>query len=362
MTKPPQDGADRSADTTRAVLVALLASLIVISAIWILRPFLPATIWAVTIGVTTWPLLLRLQAVLGHSRGLAVSVTILIALLIFVLPLWLAITTVVRHAGDLGMMLSSAAAFRLPPEPEWLRHLPLIGPHAGSVWEKAQHMKLPEVVSQVIPSPEYLIRSFLSYAGSFSMLAVQFLLTLVILGVLLMKAEAATAAAEHLVTTLAGERGRDMLMLAGHTIRGVAFGVTVTAIVESAVAGLGLKIAAVPLASILTAVTFMACLLQAGPGVTLIPAVIWVYFDRGLVPAIILLLITVVTIVIDNVLRPYLIRKQADIPLVLIMLGVIGGLSGLGLVGIFVGPLVLSVAYTLTRHWVADSRKTVTPQ
>ncbi|WP_264997044.1 AI-2E family transporter, partial [Komagataeibacter xylinus] len=299
MAKPPQDGAGRSADFTRAVLVALLASLIVISAIWILRPFLPATIWAVTIGVTTWPPLLRLQAVLGHSRGLAVSVTILIALLIFVLPLWLAITTVVRHAGDLAQMIASASTFHLPAEPDWLRRLPLIGQHTTAMWTRLQHMKPPEVVGQIIPSPEYLIRSVLSYAGSFSMLAVQFLLTLVILGVLLMKAEAATAAADRLVTALAGERGREMLLLAGHTIRGVAFGVTVTAIVESAVAGLGLKIAVVPLASILTAVTFMACLLQAGPGITLIPAVIWVYFDRGLVPALILLVITVVTIVID---------------------------------------------------------------
>lgn len=356
MTHSPQNGLpDRSRIETRAVLVALLASAIVICAIWILKPFLPATIWAVTIGVTTWPLLRRFQAVLGNSRGLAVSLTILIALLVFVLPLWLAITTVVRHSNDIGMLISSALTFHVPPEPEWLRQLPLAGPHMTSMWGKLQHMKVPEMVSQVIPSPQYLIQSFLSYAGSFGMLAIQFLLTLIILGVLLMKAEAATAVAEKAVAALAGERGKEMLQLAAHTIRGVAFGVTVTAIVESAVGGLGLKIAGVPWASILTAVTFMACLLQAGPGVTLIPAVVWLYFEHGLLPAIILLVITIITIVIDNVLRPFLIRKQADIPLVLIMLGVIGGLSGLGLVGIFIGPLILSVAYTLTKSWIADS-------
>ena len=348
----PQNGPQ---DNTRSVLVALLASAIVISAIWILKPFLPATIWAVTIAVTTWPLLHRLQTVVGNSRRMAVSLTILIAMLVFLLPLWLAITTVSSHFDDIAALISMASTLHIPNEPEWLGRLPLIGPHIAPLWDRVQHMQLPEMIQKIIPAPETMIHTFLAYAGSFSILALQFILTLVILGALLMRAESATAIANTLVTILAGQRGREMLQLAACTIRGVAFGVTVTAVVESTVAGIGLKLAGVPWVSILTAVTFMICLLQGGPGFTLIPAVIWVYFERGLVPAVLLFAVTIITIIIDNVLRPFLIRKQADIPLILIMLGVIGGLGGLGLVGIFIGPLILSVAYTLTKSWINDS-------
>lgn len=347
-----------SQDNTRSVLVALLASGIVISAIWILKPFLPATIWAVTIAVTTWPMLRRLQTFVGNSRRVAVSLTILIAMLVFILPLWLAITTVSSHFGDIIALVSSSSTLHIPDEPPWMGRLPLVGPHIAPFWDRMQRMQFPEMVRQVIPAPETLIHTFLAYAGSFSILALQFILTLVILGVLLMRAESAIAVADTLVTILAGNRGKEMLQLAAYTIRGVAFGVTVTAVVESAVAGIGLKLAGAPWVSILTAVTFMVCLLQAGPGVTLIPTVIWVYFDRGLAPAALLLVVTIITIIIDNVLRPFLIRKQADIPLILIMLGVIGGLGGLGLVGIFIGPLILSVAYTLTKSWISDSRQT----
>ena len=348
-------------DSTRSVLVALLACGVVISAIWILKPFLPATIWAITIAVTTWPMLLHLQGWVGNSRRAAVSLTILIAMVLFILPLWLAITTVSSHFDDIAALASSASILRLPDEPKWLARLPLIGPHIGPLWARMQHMQFPEMVRQVMPSPETLIHSFLAYAGSFSLLALQFVLTLIILGVLLMRAESAIAVAGSLVSILAGSRGREMPQLAAYTIRGVAFGVTVTAVIEAAVAGIGLKLAGAPWVSILTAITFMVCLLQAGPGVTLIPAVIWVYFDQGLMPALLLLIVTIITIIIDNVLRPFLIRKQADIPLILIMLGVIGGLGGLGLVGIFIGPLVLSVAYTLTKSWINDSRAKISP-
>lgn len=118
-----------SQDNTRSVLVALLASGIVISAIWILKPFLPATIWAVTIAVTTWPMLRRLQTFVGNSRRVAVSLTILIAMLVFILPLWLAITTVSSHFGDIIALVSSSSTFHIPDEPPWMGRLPLVGPH-----------------------------------------------------------------------------------------------------------------------------------------------------------------------------------------------------------------------------------------
>ena len=150
------------------------------------------------------------------------------------------------------------------------------------------------------------------------------------------------------------------MLQAGHTIRGVAIAVTITALAETAVAGAGLIATDVPGATVLTAITFMVCLLQAGPGLTLIPIVIWMFIAGNPLKATILMAITIVTIAIDNLLRPYLIRKQASIPLILIMVGVMGGLAGFGLIGIFIGPVILSVTYTLIKSWLETSAP-VTP-
>ncbi|GEN03649.1 AI-2E family transporter [Acetobacter indonesiensis] len=345
-----------TARESRAVLSAMMAGVMILFSLWVVRPFLPATIWAVTIGITTWPLLLRIQKLLWGSRGLAVSVTTLIALIVFVLPFWLATTTVMTHSADLMQFGETVMKFRLPAEPDWLAHLPLVGPKLTSLWQRFENTRVPQLVDNMVPDTGHIIRWVLNYLGGFSMLALQFLLTLIIMAVLHMKGEAASALVLDFGNALAGQRGKDMVMLAGRTIRGVAVGVTVTALVETAVGGLGMKVTGVPWASVLIAITFIACLLQAGPGVTLIPAVLWMYIFQSPLNATILLAVTILTIVIDNVLRPYLIRKQANVPLILIMLGVIGGLSAFGLVGIFVGPVILSVTYTLVKSWLAEAR------
>lgn len=355
MTKSTPIHQEKSARQTRVILAAMTAVGMVLCSLWVIRPFLPATIWAVTIGVTTWPLLLKIQKCLWGSRALAVTVTCLVALMVYVLPFWLATTTVLTHTTELKTLADSALSFRIPSEPLWIQHLPFIGPKTVVWWRRIENVGLPQLADRVLPDTGKIIGWVLNYAGSFGMLAVQFLLTLIILAAVHTRGEAAARLAMNFGEALAGKRGLDMVLLAGRTIRGVAIGVTVTAIVESAVAGVGMGITGVPWASILTAVTFIACLLQAGPGVTLIPAVIWMFFFNSVGWSIVLLGFTILAIVIDNLLRPFLIRKQANVPLVLIMVGVIGGLTAFGLVGIFVGPMILSVTYTLVKSWLSEA-------
>ena len=115
-----------SSQQARAVLAAMMAGVMVVFSLWVIRPFLPAAIWAVTIGVTTWPLLLRLQKILWSSRGLAVTVTTIFALLVFVLPFWLAITVVMLHSGELVTFSPHAIHSTIPAEMQWLTNLPLI--------------------------------------------------------------------------------------------------------------------------------------------------------------------------------------------------------------------------------------------
>ena len=154
---------------------------------------------------------------------------------------------------------------------------------------------------------------------------------------------------------LAGERGETAVHLAGQAIRSVALGVVVTALAQSLIGGIGLGVVGLPFAAPLTALMFVLCLIQLGPGLVLIPAVIWMYYSGDTVWATVLLVFTIVATTIDQFIRPVLIRRGADLPLLLILSGVIGGLVAFGILGIFIGPTVLAVAYTLVNAWMEEA-------
>jgi predicted PurR-regulated permease PerM len=153
---------------------------------------------------------------------------------------------------------------------------------------------------------------------------------------------------------LAGDRGENVVVLAGKAIRAVALGVVVTAVAQTLLAGLGLAIAGIPFAGLLTGVILLLCIAQLGPLLVLLPAVIWLFWTEQTAWGIVLLVWTVIVGAMDNVLRPLLIRRGADLPLLLIFAGVVGGLLAFGIIGLFVGPVALAVTYTLLKDWVNE--------
>ena len=146
------------------------------------------------------------------------------------------------------------------------------------------------------------------------------------------------------------------MVLAGQAIRAVALGVGVTAVVQTVLGGVGLLIAGVPYAAVLSALMLMLCIAQMGPALVLFPAVGWMFWQGDTTWAVLLLIWSVFVVSLDNFLRPMLIKRGADLPLLLIFSGVIGGLLSFGLIGIFVGPVALAVTYTLMQSWLAETR------
>jgi predicted PurR-regulated permease PerM len=191
-------------------------------------------------------------------------------------------------------------------------------------------------------------------AGGVGLLVVQLLLTLVLSIVLYSNGEVARSTLIAIGRRLAGDNGERVVVLAGAAIRAVAFGVVGTALAQTVLAGLGLAVAGVPAAGFLTAVILLFCIAQVGPMIVLIPAVIWVFWSGNTGWGIALLVWSLIVGTMDNVLRPYLIKKGADLPLLLIFAGVIGGLIAFGIIGLFVGPVVLAVAYTLLTQWLKE--------
>jgi predicted PurR-regulated permease PerM len=319
-----------------------------------LWPFLPAVIWATTLVVATWPIMLRVQQRLWNKRGLAIAVMTVALLVIFVLPFWLAIATITQHFDRIVGWATSLAAFKLPPPPHWLAGLPFFGQQAALFWANAATSGFEPLVAKASPYAGGAVAWFVSALGGFGILFVQFVLTVFIAVILYGSGEHAAALARRFGHRLAGERGEQSVRLAGQAIRSVALGVVVTAVGQSLLGGLGLALAGVPLATVLTAVMFMLCIAQLGPLPVLIPAIIWLYWSGETVWGTVLVVWSILVSTLDSVARPLLIRKGAHLPLVLLLAGVIGGLIAFGLVGIFLGPVVLAVAYTLLLSWMAE--------
>jgi predicted PurR-regulated permease PerM len=339
-------------DPFRPVLaVALFGTLLGLS-LWVLRPFVPAFIWATMIVVATWPLMLAAQRRLGGRRLPAVLVMTLSLLLVFVIPLSLAIGTIVSNAGVITEWAKSLESGAAGPAPAWVAGMPLVGDRAVGLWDR--YIADGEVRSRLAPYMRGFVTWFLTQVGSFGAVTLQFLLTVVFAAVLYARGEAARRGTLAFARRVSPKQGEASVQLAGQAIRGVAMGVVVTAVVQSLAGGLGLFVAGVPLAGMLTAAMVLLAVAQIGAVPVLACAVIWLYARDDNAWGTALLVWTVIVGTMDNVLRPILIRRGADLPLLLIFTGVVGGLVAFGLVGLFIGPMVLAVTWKLCIAWVRD--------
>jgi len=354
-----QRGSDRGRDLTRVTFGVLFIGLLLGASLWILRPFLGPAIWALMVVVATWPLMLRLQGLLWGRRSLAVTAMTLLLLLLFVVPLVLAIITIVGNADRLVEWARIAADYRLPDAPPaWVTALPMVGSLIDSAWQQSAALGLRDMLPRLSPYAGDLTRWFVAEVGSIGVLLLQFLLTVVIAAVMYGYGEEGARLVRRFAHRLAGERGDGAAVLAGNAIRGVALGVGVTALAQAVLGGLGVALAGVPFAPLLTALMFMLCIAQVGPVPVLLAAAGWAFYDGSTGWAIFLVVWSGFVGTVDNFIRPVFIRMGADIPLLLIFAGVIGGLFAFGLVGIFVGPVLLAVSYTLLEAWMDEELAT----
>jgi predicted PurR-regulated permease PerM len=298
--------------------------------------------------------MLWLQARLWRRRWLAVTAMTLMLLLVLVIPLTVAAGTLAANAQVLAEGLQALADFRLPPPPQWLANLPYVGEPIAQAWLQVAAAGVEGLLAQLKPYAGSAARWLVAHIGVVGLVLLQFMLTLVLATLMYASGEQAASTVLRFGRRLAGERGENAVVLAGLAIRSVALGVIVTAVVQAALGGIGLAIAGVPVAGLLTALMLFLCIAQVGPSPVLFPAVIWLYWSGAPGRGTFLLVWSLVVVTLDNVLRPMLIRRGVDLPLLLIFAGVIGGLLAFGPVGIFVGPVVLAVAYTLFEAWIGD--------
>ena len=299
-------------DIARTVLAVLFIIVLIGSSIWILRPFLGASVWAATIVVATWPLMISVQTWLWNKRALAVTVMTLLLLCVLVVPLTLGIGTILTNVDAIASWAKSLAFFKTPAPPDWLASLPLVGAKGVELWERVAAVGIQEITVRAAPYAGDIIKWFAARLGSVGVLLVEFLLTVILAAAMYAKGESALERLIRFGRRLAGSGGENVVYLAGQTIRGVALGIVVTALAQTAFGGLGLLIAGVPFVGVLTAVILLLCIAQIGVVPVLGSAVAWLYWSGESAWGTFLLVWTIVAGTMDNFLRPILIKKGAD--------------------------------------------------
>jgi predicted PurR-regulated permease PerM len=343
-------------DLTRTTLVVLFIGVLIVGSLWTMLPFLGALIWATTIVVATWPLLLFVQRLVGGNRAVATAIMTGVALAIFIVPFWFALGTLLDGAVQGADLARTYLEHGLGPPPAWLNKVPWVGSRIAAEWRELAAGGPEALIETARPYIRSVAAWLLSITGGFGVVLLHFILTVIIAAILYSKGEVAAHGVLRFFRRFGQERGEQIVHLAGQSIRGVALGVIVTALVQSLMAGLGLWVAGVPRPGLLLAVIFVLGVAQLGPLPVLLPAVIWLYWSGSVGWAVALFVWMIIVGALDNVLRPILIRRGVDLPLLLIIAGVIGGLIAFGVVGLFIGPVILAVTYTLLESWINEGR------
>ena len=345
-------------DLMRYVLVVVVMAGLLVMSGWVLLPFMGAGVWAAMIVVATWPLLTGLQRLLGGSRTLATFVMTLAIVLLLITPMWLAITALIEHSADVSSWIRDFIAGGMPPAPDWVSALPVVGDRLADTWNNLATHGTSDLFQEYLgPHMTEAGQWVLSQVGGLGGVLISFLLTAVLAAIMYQHGEQGAELVKRVGERLGGPNGLAAVTLMGQAIRSVALGVFVTALVQSLLGTIALAIAGIPYAGFMGAVMLLLCVAQIGPSPVLVPVVVYMFWQgESMGWSIFLAVASTLVIMLDNFLRPWLIRRGADLPLLLILLGVIGGMLTFGLIGIFIGPVVLAVTYTLMMAWIEQGK------
>lgn len=343
-------------NTNQISRIALIA-LLIIGCIFVLYPFMAAVLFAAVICVFTWPLYQRVWRQLGRRDTLAAITMTLLLLVALILPM----AYLVMNLADSATILLDEAQTTLqnlqPIAPEWIKNLPLVGAQLAEFWQRAavSHEELMRLLSQYSePMRKIMLGGVQLVMGGF----LQLLLVVFVAFFFYRDGTYLAKIVVAILRRLGGELGEEMLQLSCNTVKGVMLGVFGTALAQAIVALFGFWLAGAPLPLLLALATFFLSVIPVGPPLIWGGAALWLYNHGDHGWAIFLALYGLLAISsVDNLVKPILISHSSHLPLLLVVLGVLGGALAFGFIGIFLGPTLLAVGLTLITHWVALQNK-----
>jgi predicted PurR-regulated permease PerM len=346
----PPDRLDQlEARVTDLVIRLILLGLFVYWSLALIRPFLPVVIWATVLAVALAPAHLWLTARLRGRRGLAAGLLTLLALLIVVGPVAALAGSFVETVQEI-VSRANAGTLQIPAPPPQLETLPVVGERIAAFWTLAStNLGTAFVRYREVLAPLGTRLVVLISAIGFDLL--QFVLSIVLSGFLLVRGPSLARGGRIVASRIVAPRGAQFVDLAGATIRNVSRGVVGVALLQAVLIGGVLELMGVPSAGLLAFAILVLCVLQAGPGLVVLPVVVWAWLTMPTIHALVLTVLLIPLTFMDNVLKPMLMGRGLSTPTLVIFLGVMGGTLTYGLVGLFLGPIVLAVFHDLLLSW-----------
>ena len=339
---------------------AIILLFLIAGCFFVLRPFLSALLWAVILSFSTWPVYQWWLRIFKGRRTPAASVMTLLLTAAFVIPLLLIGLSFADDATSLIVAIRDAVEKGLPPLPAWVEKLPFIGSTLHQKWQlwtadqtqllDALKPYLKEARTYILKSTPVLLQALF-----------QILLSIIVCFFFYRDGEETAQSLANFLRKITGTRAERLLQVAADTTKSVVYGVLGTAFVQSTLAGVGFFIAGVPGAFVLGFMTFFFALIPMGPPFIWIPVTVWLFYKGFLGWGIFMAAWGMFVISgIDNIVKPYLISLSGNLPFVLILLGVLGGVIAFGFIGVFLGPTLLALGYSLISEWTSRKESSET--
>lgn len=339
-----------------AVAAVVAVALVAVGCLAVLRPFVSAILWATVLTYTTWPVLLRLERWMGGRRTYAALVMTTLIAVVMVLPFVVAGITLAENVSRFEELFKFLQGGLPADPPGWVSALPWIGPSAERAWP--QFAQEAGWVSEAMRTAGVNAGKWLlAHSLDFGKGILQLTLSVVVMFVFYRDGERVVERLATGAQRIAGDVSQRLIAVAGDMVRSVVYGIIGTALAQAIVAAIGFWVVGVPSPFIWGMVTFLMALIPGGPPFIWVPAVLWV-FGEGRVGWGVFLAVWGFFCIsgIDNIVRPYLISRGAKLPFVVVLLGVIGGVMTFGFIGLFLGPVLLAVGFSLAREFTTISK------
>jgi predicted PurR-regulated permease PerM len=318
----------------------------------ILRPFLFPLAWGIIIAVGIYPLFRKLSSAFGNREKLAATVITLIAILILVIPSILLTDSTIGSVQNLAVKFEEGSV-GVPPPPEGVANWPIIGKQLYDTWNLAT-INLEAVIVKLGPQLQNIAPKLFSAVAGLVTTVLLSLISIIIAGVLLVNAKSSEQAAQKMFKVLIGAQGEGFTQLAGSTIRSVVQGVLGVAIIQAVVSGLGMLIFDIPAAGLWALIVLFLAVIQLPPILILGPVAAYAFTIMDTTPAVIFLIFSIIVSLSDTFLKPLFLGRGVDVPMLVILLGAIGGMMLGGIIGLFVGAVILALAYKVYQELILE--------
>jgi predicted PurR-regulated permease PerM len=343
----------------RALEASIRIGLVLLLIIWcfqIAAPFLQPIVWGIILAAATQPIYAALCRVAGGRSSLAAVILVVGALLVLIVPSVLLTTNVVESATELAKKVE-AGTLEVPPPPAGVAEWPIVGGRLHASWAAAS-ANLDSALDQLQPQLRAIGSWVLETGTSAGLGLLLFALSIVLAGVLLASGEKAVDGVRRVAERLVPGRGAELVALAGGTVQSVTRGILGTAFIQAFLAGIGLLAAGVPASGLWALLVLLLAVVQIPTILVLGPIIVWVFASQSTGVAVLFAIWSLAVGLSDNVLKPLLLGRGSEVPSLVIFIGAIGGFIRAGIIGLFVGAVVLAVGHSLFRWWLESSAET----